>query len=88
MRVVPPTPITVAVDDATTGHCVCYGVIADVSETGACLWTNGVLAAGSRMLFRVAPCEPHERPAIAGRVVWGSQDAAAPGLRRFGVEWQ
>ena len=31
-RVIPPTPITVAIVDEATGRCLCYGVIADVSE--------------------------------------------------------
>jgi hypothetical protein len=76
----------VAIDDHDTGARLCYGVIADVSETGACVWTSGAVAAGSRLVFRVSVCSP-DRQAVAGRVVWASQDAGSA-LRRFGVEWQ
>ncbi len=93
-RIVPPTPITVAIDDQETGACLCYGVIANVSEDGACVWTNGQLEPGSRLLMRVsfaAPAEVHE---VTGRVVWGKASEEAPpalmsgALRRFGVAWQ
>jgi hypothetical protein len=90
--VIPPTPITVAIDDEETGLCLCYGVIANVSETGACVWTNGLLATGSRLVLRVSFAHPPEVHEITGLVVWedgASTEPApmAPGLRRFGVEW-
>ncbi len=92
-RVVPPTPITVAIDDQETGLCLCYGVIANVSESGACVWTNGELATGARLVLRVSFAHPPEVHEISGTVVWASAaagDSAVPatqGLRRFGVEW-
>ncbi len=92
-RVVPPTPITVAIDDEETGLCLCYGVLANVSESGACVWTNGELARGSRLVLRVSFAHPPEVHEISGSVVWESTAAGdatppmAPGLRRFGVEW-
>ncbi len=91
---VPPTPITVAIDDQETGLCLSYGVIANVSESGACVWTNGVLARGARLILRVSFSHPPEVYEIGGTVVWESSGAgdpaapATPGLRRFGVEWQ
>ncbi len=89
---VPPTPITVAIDDEETGLCLCYGVIANVSETGACVWTNGLLATGSRLVLRVSFAHPPEVHEITGLVVWENRTCTepapmAPGLRRFGVEW-
>ena len=91
-RVVPPTPITVAIDDQETGLCLCYGVIANVSESGACVWTNGLLATGSKLVLRVSFAHPPEVHEITGLVVWENTAAAesapmVPGLRRFGVEW-
>lgn len=91
-RVVPPTPITVAIDDQETGLCLCYGVIVNISESGACVWTNGVLATGSRLVLRVSFAHPPEVHDITGIVVWENTVAPAtapmaPGLRRFGVEW-
>lgn len=91
-RVVPPTPITVAIDDEETGLCLCYGVIANVSESGACVWTNGDLVTGSRLLLRVSFAHPPEVHEVTGTVVWENTVSPAtapmaPGLRRFGVEW-
>ena len=93
-RVVPPTPITVAIDDQETGSCLCYGVIANVSEDGACVWTNGQLETGSRLLLRVSFAAPPEVHEVTGRVVWGKPSEETPpapmsgALRRFGVAWQ
>jgi hypothetical protein len=92
-RVVPPTPITVAIDDQETGLCLCYGVIANISESGACVWTNGLLASGSRLVLRVSFAHPPEVHDVTGVVVWENTVAPAtapmaPGLRRFGVEWR
>ncbi len=93
-RIIPPTPITVAIDDQETGSCLCYGVIANVSEDGACVWTNGQLATGSRLLLRVSFASPPEVHEVTGRVIWGkATDEASPALangalRRFGVAWQ
>jgi hypothetical protein len=92
VRVVPPTPITVAIDDEETGLCLCYGVIANVSEAGACVWTNGELASGARLLLRISFANPPEVHEITGLVVWEGNAAptsapVATGLRRFGIEW-
>jgi len=93
VRFVPPTPITVAVDDQESGLCLCYGVIANVSESGACVWTNGVLSTGSRLMLRISFAHPPEVHEVAGVVVWenslpGDAPVQPPGLRRFGVEWR
>lgn len=91
-RIIPPTPITVAIDDEETGLCLCYGVIANVSDSGACVWTNGVLPTGARLVLRVSFAHPPEVHEVAGNVVWEGDVAPAaspmaPGLRRFGVQW-
>jgi hypothetical protein len=88
-RVVPPTPITIAIDDVDTGLCLCYGVIANVSESGACLWTNGVLARGEEFRLRVSFANPPEVHEVIASVVWEDQAPAAGGMgmRRFGVRW-
>jgi hypothetical protein len=90
--VVPPTPITVAIDDEETGLCLCYGVIANVSESGACVWTNGLLTTGARLVLRVSFANPPEVHETRGQVVWENEAPAqggemSPGLRRIGVEW-
>ena len=38
-RIVPPNPITVAIDDEN-GLPLGYGVVANVSDAGGCVWTD------------------------------------------------
>lgn len=89
-RVVPPTPITVAIDDVDTGACLCYAVVANVSESGACVWTNGVLARDEEYQLRVSFANPPEVHEITASVVWEDEGAPADGvgMRRFGVRWR
>jgi len=91
-RIVPPTPITVAIDDVETGLCLCYGVIANVSESGACVWTNGLLSKDAELNLRVSFAHPPEVHEIRGVVVWEDAMTQAPtnlaGMRHFGVEWR
>jgi len=80
--------MTVAVEDETGLH-LCYGVIANVSESGACVWTDGMLATSSRLLLRVSFARLSEVHEIGGLVVWEGieNDARGSGMRRFGIEW-
>ena len=80
-RVVPPAPITLAIDDESTGESLCFGVLADLSESGASVWTT-------RVRFRVSFRRPAEVQEVEGRVVWECPAGGVPGLRRAGVEWR
>jgi hypothetical protein len=88
-RIVPPDPITVAIDDES-GIPLGYGVVADVSEAGACLWTDGRLDAGARLILRISFARPAEVHEVAARVVWGDEgeDRAGARIHRYGVQWQ
>jgi hypothetical protein len=87
-RIVPPSPMTVAIDSAA-GLPICYGVIANVSESGACVWTDGVLTSSSRLRLRVSFARLSEVHEIGGCVVWEAveRDARFAGMRRYGIEW-
>ena len=85
-RIVPPSPMTVAIEDEA-GFPLCYGVIANVSESGACVWTDGVLATSTRLVLRVSFARLSEVHEIGGIVVWEGLEESA-GMRRFGVEWR
>jgi len=87
-RIVPPNPITVGIDDEI-GLPLGYGVIANVSEAGACVWTDGRLDPGARLVLRISfpcPAEVHE---VAARVVWGDEgeDLAGAPMRQYGLRW-
>jgi hypothetical protein len=69
-----------------------YGVIANISETGACVWTNQELDPGMRLSLRVSFANPPEVHEITGDVVWTDDNAGGgffhAGVRRYGVEWR
>jgi Tfp pilus assembly protein PilZ len=87
-RIVPPSPITVAIED-DIGNSVAYGVIADISGSGACVWTDADLAVGTTLFLRISFAEPPDVHEVVGEVVWSepTSDADGRGSRRCGVEW-
>jgi PilZ domain len=87
-RIVPPSPITVAVED-DAGHPVAYGVIVDISGSGACLWMDAELAVGATLLFRISFAEPPDVHEVVGEIVWSEAvpDPDGRGGRRCGIEW-
>ncbi len=88
-RIVPPSPITVAIDDEN-GLPLGYGVIANVSDAGGCVWTDGVLDPGARLGLRVSFSQPSEVHEAAALVVWGAEgeDRAGCRMHRYGLRWQ
>ena len=88
-RIVPPSPITVAIDDEN-GLPLGYGVIANVSDAGGCIWTDSRLEPGARLGLRVSfprPAEVHEAAAL---VVWRDEgeDRAGSLTHRYGLQWK
>jgi hypothetical protein len=47
-----------------------YGLIPDVSETGACVWTDSQLDPGGRLVLRINVAHPADVQGVAARVVW------------------
>jgi hypothetical protein len=87
-RIVPNSPITVAIQD-DYGQPVAYGVIADVSGSGSCVWTDSPLTVGMTLTFRVSFAQPAEVHELIGVVVWCelATEAGGRGSVRSGVEW-
>jgi hypothetical protein len=65
VRVIPRSAVTVAIENQ--GFPMAYGVVANISENGACLWTNGAFAVGENLVIAELPHEPQPLQA-AGRV--------------------
>jgi PilZ domain-containing protein len=89
-RNVPHRPITVRIDDETRLP-VGYGVVPNVSEAGACVWTNSQLKPGARLVLQISFGHPAELHEIAARVVWSGEDEDPLGglsMRRYGLQWQ
>jgi hypothetical protein len=72
-----------------TGEPAAYGVVADISGSGACVWTDAALAVGQTLSFRISFAglqDVHELEAV---VVWTepSRESEVGGACRSGVEW-
>jgi hypothetical protein len=67
-----------------------YGVIANVSPSGACVWTNGRFSTGVEFKFHLSFSYPPEVHEVTGVIVWegsGEANRDTP-ARRCGVEWR
>ena len=85
VRVTPRSAVTVAIENQ--GFPMAYGVVANISESGACLWTNGAFAVGENLVIRLSfPHEPQPLQA-AGRVVWEDRQRDNKGAMRLGLQW-
>jgi PilZ domain len=87
-RIVPPQPITVAITEEG-GAPLAFGVIADISEGGGCVWTDAHLSVEATLEFRISFARPSEMYSVIGSVVWGQDrlPGAGHGGRRYGIRW-
>ena len=87
-RIVPTRPITVAILEED-GKLVAYGILANVSEGGACLWTDGFLRVGMHLRLQISCAEPSEIQEANALVVWGQVCRThTRETRKYGLEWQ
>jgi hypothetical protein len=86
-RIVPASPITVAIERA--GEPAAYGAVADISGSGACVWTDAALAVGETLSLRISFAGSKDVHEVVGVVVWMESPRAPEGGRacRAGVEW-
>ena len=84
VRVVPQRAITVTIE--TPPRAPSYGVVANISEGGACLLTDSILPLGETVSVELAFFREPEIVPAAGRVVWSSGNLNV-GAVRSGVEW-
>jgi hypothetical protein len=88
-RVVPAFPLSLAIRDSR-GLCVGYGVVANVSQGGACVWTDGLLTGGGRLSFTLSFSHSDEVHEIEGTVVWEGHGEVMGDMpaHRVGVAWE
>ncbi len=88
-RIVPPSPITVAVT-GESGPVLAYGVVSDISGNGACIRAETPLEVGATLRFRISIADPPEIHEIVGRVAWQRSALPERGRRTnplCGVMW-
>jgi Tfp pilus assembly protein PilZ len=86
LRVVPRSPVTVAIDEL--GLPLAYGVVANISEGGACVWTDARFESGRRVHLRLSFARETQPLDAEGVVVWGGPHAEG-GVEslRYGLRW-
>jgi hypothetical protein len=67
-RLVPPKPITVAVE--RPGAPTAYGVVLNISVEGVCVLTDTALAPGQTVHIELSFPEHHQTVHAPGRAVW------------------
>ena len=84
VRVVPRSAITVVIENQ--GLPLAYGVVANISDQGACLWTNGRFQVGETVSLRLSFARELQPYEASGRVVWGDKQPGEEALR-YGLQW-
>lgn len=85
VRVIPSYPVTVAIEEG--GLPVAYGVVANISETGACLLTDADLGIGQEHLVKLSFPRESELLEARVRIVWGQRREGQAGSLRYGLEF-
>jgi Tfp pilus assembly protein PilZ len=84
VRIVPRSPITVAIQDGGVPYA--YGVVANISEGGACIWTDVSLEPGRDVSLRLSFPRGSQPLDARGLVVWCEpRDGES---RRYGLQWR
>ena len=63
-----------------------YGVVANISDGGACIWTNADLEAGRSVSLRLSFTRGSQPLDEEGVVVWGEPPGPGAGVR-YGLQW-
>ena len=84
-RVVPGAAVTVVVGNQ--GIPLAYGVVANISNQGACVWTNGRFKVGDSVSLRLSFAREAEPFEATARVVWGEAPSEGGHALRYGLQW-
>ncbi len=83
-RFVPRRSVTVVFEGRDTSRA--YGVVANLSEGGACVWSDAHLKAGQRVTLTVSFARASRPVPAEVRIVW-TGPGSRPGASRYGVQW-
>ena len=85
VRVVPRKAVTVAIEGQDGPDA--YGVVANISDGGVCVWTDGAYQIGETLVLRLSFAREPEPLQAAGRIVWSERNPDEKGARRYGLQW-
>jgi len=83
-RFVPSRSVTVVFEGRDIARA--YGVVANLSEGGACVWSDAHLKAGQQVTVAVSFARASRPVPVDARVVW-TGPGSRPGASRYGVQW-
>jgi hypothetical protein len=83
-RFVPNRSVTVAFEGRDSTRA--YGVVANISEGGACVWSDAHLTAGERVRLAVSFARAPLAVGADAQIVW-TGPGSKPGASRYGVRW-
>lgn len=84
-RFVPRRSVTVAFESQRNP--MAYGVVANLSQGGACIWTDASIDVGQSLQLALSFAREAEPVPTQGRVVWTNPVSNTRG-RRCGLEWE
>jgi Tfp pilus assembly protein PilZ len=85
VRVIPRNPVSVEI--MSIDIAAAEGMLANISELGACVWTEATFASGDALVLRLGFTGERQPFQVAGRVVWSDQPGVAGSLCRCGLRW-
>ncbi len=85
LRLIPrrPVPVEILTIDSVTAP----GMLANISDLGACVWTQSAFSTGDVVVLRLAFSGETQPFQAAGRVVWSDRPSAAGSLYRCALRW-
>ena len=83
-RISPRSAVTAAIEELE--HPRSFGVVANISEGGACIRTDGLFPVGEGVTVRLSFRGEEQPISVEGFVIWTGEDAAS-GSYRLGLQW-
>jgi hypothetical protein len=84
-RVIPKSPVTVAIEAAVAERD--FGVVANISGFGACVWSDGTFGVGAAIVLQLSFMQEPRPLQVAGRVVWSDPRRKPLEAVRYGLQW-
>ncbi len=85
LRVIPRSAVTVVIENQSLSRA--FGVVANISDTGVCVWTTAAFNVGANLVLRLSFAPEGPPFQAAGRVVWGEAGRSGAGALCYGLKW-
>jgi hypothetical protein len=82
-RVSPRSAVTAAIEEVDRP--LAFGIVANISDTGACICTDGMFPVGDSVVVQLSFRGEAQPMSVQGCIVWCGHDADH--TFRYGVQW-